>query len=203
MNIETHNLIGWTCVALFAFNTKYIDDVRDEDVFGGTFILPSLILANISACAAILFSPTAYVLLVAIAIGCLFAGKVDIWEFRFVTVVVVLFALIIALTNKKVPMIELCLWSMLAFFDEILNKISDKMQPSKFKALFKNKPLMPLTALALVIVMPSMWERLVILVIFDVSYLLVPISKGLIKKIDPVKQACTESYPRKKILVHG
>ena len=200
MNFETNNFVGWICVAIFAFNIKYIDDVRDENIFGGKFILSSLILANISVCTAILFSPSAYVLFTAIAIGCLLAGKVDILEFRIITIVVLLFALIIALTNKKLSIIELCLWSTFAYFDEILNKISDKKHPSNFKALFKNKPLMPLAALVLVIVMPSMWERLVIIAIFDVSYLLVPIFKKVIKKIDPVKKTPIKSYPRKRSL---
>lgn len=181
--------IGYAALAGFALVIKYIDDTRDEKCYGGRWILISVIFAIVTGVIAATTSPICSAFLCAMIVGCWFAGKLDIREFRLIGVIVGLYALcVIAMDINLQIGLLLCIWGIASYFDERANAVADTMRQGFMQKVMKNKPLMPIVAIVAVLQDCRLLTAVLAIVSFDIFYYAISLGRvrTWIQRIDPV-----------------
>jgi hypothetical protein len=167
---------GVLCSAIGTL-VKYIDDVRDENYLQGKFITVALFLCILFTTVAMLRGGETAFFLFSITLGCLFSGKVDNYEFILLTIIVIFMSIWRVVHDVALwSPIAIVIWSSIAWFDEMCNRISDDIQNRWLKKVFHYKLLYPLAACATVAFLRCHIEMLVAVLSFDLSYSAVTIT---------------------------
>jgi len=156
-------------VACAAVCIKYIDDARDDGSFPVRWIPIALVFANVSACVTIVSSSWGCAFWIAVILGCLAAGKVDIAEFR-VSAALILPLGVWRVIDSGASVAPMFLWTTCACADELLNSAADRMRPTVAKWVCHYKPAFPLVALISFLVFGVHGEILAGVLVFDAAY---------------------------------
>lgn len=177
-------LISIFLLSISAAIIKYIDDVNDEDYLGGKFASKAFVVSIITIPVSMYLSAESCLFFIAIAVGCLFSGKLDIKEFKIHGFIIIIFGSFLILTTHTYSIFFVLFWMIVAFVDELLNNISDKKQNSIIYSILYYKPLMPISSILGCILGFNSILFVACILAFDISYALIKLNSKVISKID-------------------